>query len=51
MLHPMIQASKLLQMKKQTTNDIDQIKALCTKLNALQVNDSVEREVFQFDKV
>ena len=37
MLHPMIQASKLLQMKKQSFHDVEEIISLCTCLNILQV--------------
>ena len=37
MLHPMIQASKLLQMKKQSFHDVEEIISLCTCLNLLQV--------------
>ena len=37
MLHPMIQASKLLQMKKQSFHDAEEIISLCTCLNLLQV--------------
>ena len=37
MLHPMIQASKLLQMKKQSFQDVEEIISLCTCLNLLQV--------------
>ena len=36
-LAPIIQASKLLQMKKSTVADVDAICDLCTQLNALQV--------------
>ena len=39
MLHPMIQASKILQMKKQNFHDVEEIISLyvCTCLNLLQV--------------
>ena len=37
MLHPMIQASKLLQMKKQSFHDVGGNYSLCTYLNLLQV--------------
>ena len=36
-LTPIIQASKLLQMKKSTIADVNAICDLCTQLNALQV--------------
>ena len=36
-LAPIIQASKLLQMKKSTVADVDAICDLCTQLNALQI--------------
>ena len=38
MIQPIIQACKLLQMKKQTTSDIDEISELCMDLNSLQVS-------------
>lgn len=36
-LAPIIQASKLLQMRKSSLRDVDTICDLCTQLNALQV--------------
>ena len=36
-IQPVIQATKLLQMKKQTEDDARAICDLCTKLNSLQV--------------
>ena len=36
-LAPVIQASKLLQMRKSTLADVDAICDLCTQLNGLQV--------------
>ncbi len=36
-LAPVIQASKLLQMKKSSEADVEAICDLCTQLNALQV--------------
>ncbi len=36
-LIPIVQASKLLQMKKSSPSDVDAICDLCTQLNALQV--------------
>ena len=36
-LTPIIQASKLLQMRKTNLSDVDAICDLCTQLNALQV--------------
>ena len=35
MLHPMIQASKLLQMEKQSFHDVEENISLCTCLNLL----------------
>ena len=38
MLQPMVQACKLLQMKKQTNSDVDEIIDLCRDLHLSQVN-------------
>lgn len=38
-LHPVIQATQLLQIRKKTDKDVNSIIETCTKLNTLQVRD------------